>query len=235
MAKLTDEQKAERATKRQMTNALKEEARAHPTRRSVESGARRGCISPVRRRRPATLAVAAVNLSSTTSAVGQARCTSRPTESRVRRRPGEVQGDASRLRGASLERARTPRPHCGYRCPPAPISPEQYENIERIFASSPRRKEELDIWKRTQTCGHIIEQSVQHTNQHPSFTTSWCPECEMTRGVVSSTKTAEAASRMAEAKRKCDDQVARAERELKMAEKAARDARKRLADPRSNS
>lgn len=124
--------------------------------------------------------------------------------------------------------------HCGSCCPPIPMSPEQYEDISRILLSSPRREQELDIWECTLTCGHTVEQSVHHTNQHPSFSTAWCPDCEMTRGVVSSTKAVEAAARMAEAKRKRDDQVARAERELKVAEKAARDARKRLADLRSN-
>jgi glutaredoxin len=120
--------------------------------------------------------------------------------------------------------------HCGFCCPPVPISREQYEHIERIFANNPRREEELDTWERTLTCGHVVEQSVHHTNQHPSFSTAWCPHCEMTRGVVTSTKTVEAAARMAEVKRKREDKVARAERELKKAEKAAAEARKKLAE-----
>lgn len=73
-----------------------------------------------------------------------------------------------------------------------------------------------------------MEQGVHHTNQHPSFSTAWCPGCEMTRGVVSSVKTVEAAARMAEARRKRDDAVARAERALKKAEMAATDARNKL-------
>lgn len=101
------------------------------------------------------------------------------------------------------------------------MSREQHEHIKRIFANSPRREEQLDIWERTLTCDHIAKQSVHHTNQHPSFSTAWYPECEMTRGVVTSTKTVGAAARMAEARRKSEDRVARAERELKKAEKAA--------------
>ncbi len=114
------------------------------------------------------------------------------------------------------------------------MSRKQYEHVECIFANSRRREEELDIWDRTLTCGHVVEQSVHDTNQHPSFSTAWCPECEMTRGVVTSTKTVEAAARMAEAKRRRDDQVVRAERELKVAGKTACEARKRLADRRSH-
>ncbi|MEV0573109.1 hypothetical protein AB0H79_11480 [Micrococcus luteus] len=113
------------------------------------------------------------------------------------------------------------------------MSPEQYENISRILLSSPRREEELDLWERTLTCGHVIEQSVHHTNQCPSFSTARCPECELTRGVVSSAKTVEAAARMAEAKRTLDNQVARAERELKKAEKVAAEVRKKLAKLKS--
>lgn len=37
--------------------------------------------------------------------------------------------------------------HCGYCCPPIPMSPEQYENISRLLLSRPRREEELDIWE----------------------------------------------------------------------------------------
>ena len=104
----------------------------------------------------------------------------------------------------------------------------------RIFTSIPRREEGLDIWERTLTCGHVVGQSVHHTNLHPSFSTALCPECEMTRGVVTSTKTVEASARMAEAERKHDDKVARAERELKMAERAATMARKKLNKLRVN-
>lgn len=120
--------------------------------------------------------------------------------------------------------------HCGFCCPPIPMSPEQYERIQRILSGSVRREEELDIWERTLTCGHTVQQSVHHTNREPSFSTQWCPECELTRGVVESEKIVEAAARMAEAKRKQADEVARAERELKKAEKAATDARKKLSE-----
>ena len=124
--------------------------------------------------------------------------------------------------------------HCGYCCPPIPMSREQAERIQRIFATvSERREEELDIWARTLTCGHMVEQSVHHTNREPSFSTQWCPECEINRGVVSSEKVVEAATRMTAANRRRDDKISQAERELKEAEKAAADARKKLAELRA--
>lgn len=125
--------------------------------------------------------------------------------------------------------------HCGYCCPPLPMSREQSENIGRLLASLPeRREEELDIWERILTCGHKVEQSVHHTNKCPSFSTARCPECEVTRGVASSEKIVEAAARMAEAIRKHDDRVARAERELKKAEKAVAEAHTKLAEAQSD-
>jgi hypothetical protein len=121
--------------------------------------------------------------------------------------------------------------HCGYCCPPILMSREQAERIQRIFATVPeRREEELDIWARALTCGHKVEQSVHHSSRKPNFLTQWCPECEITRGVVSSEKVVEAAVRMAEVTRRCDDKIARAEREVKEAEEAVSAARKKLVE-----
>jgi hypothetical protein len=117
--------------------------------------------------------------------------------------------------------------HCGYCCPPVPMSPEQSERIGRIIASFPERREEaLDVWERTLTCGHTAQQSVHHTNQSPSFSTQWCATCEMTRGVVTSTKVVEASARMAEAKRNRENALSRAEQKLVKAERAAAEARR---------
>lgn len=230
MAKLTDEQKAERAAKGQMANALKEEERAHRNeakRREWEENGMyltheqaaagkpcRGCGLPVIDNLgdwPGTMHLTPEQ--KTEYDADQARYT-------------EMHADCHAHRWSMSGSRAT---HCGYCCPPIPISREQYEYIQRIFANSPRREEELDVWERTLTCGHVVQQSVHHTNQHPSFSTAWCSSCEMTRGVVTSTKTVEAATRMADAKRKRDDELFRAERELKKAEKIAREARARLA------
>lgn len=77
------------------------------------------------------------------------------------------------------------------------MSLQQNEKVSRILLNNPRREEELDLWERTLTCRHVVEQSVHHSKQRPSFSTAWCPDREMTRGIVSSVKTVEAATRMA--------------------------------------
>lgn len=229
---LTEEQKAERAQKRRMTSALKEEARAHRgearrqewcdkgmylTREQAAGGkACRGCGLPV--------------IDNLGSWPGTMYLTD---EQRViydadQKRYGEMHPNCDTHRWSIAGSRAT---HCGYCCPPIPMSREQAERIQRIFATVPeRREEELDIWARTLTCGHKVEQSVHHSSREPSFSTQWCPECEITRGVVSSEKVVEATARMAEATRRRDDNIARAEREVKEAEQAVSAARKKLAE-----
>jgi hypothetical protein len=232
---LTEAQKAERAAKRQITKALKEEARAHRdearrqewrdkdmylTRAQAFAGEPcRGCGLPV-----------IDNLGSwpgTMYLTPEERVEYDAAEARYR----EMHPDCDAHRWSMAGSRAT---HCGYCCPPIPMSREQAEDIGRLLASFGKpREEELDIWQRTLTCGHVVKQSVHHTNHGPSFSTQWCPACEVTRGVVSSEKTIEAATRIAEAKRKREDQVKRAEREVAKAEKAAREAKRKLEELRA--
>ncbi|WP_416442563.1 hypothetical protein AB3K78_09115 [Leucobacter sp. HNU] len=118
--------------------------------------------------------------------------------------------------------------HCGLCCPPLPIPPEYLERVRRILASANPREEELDIWERTLTCGHLVQQSVHHTNSGPSFSTQRCDECGITRGVVSSVKIVEASERKKQAERERENQIVRAEGDLAKAEKAAKEARRKL-------
>ena len=232
---LTEEQKNARAEKRLLTNALKQEARAHRdearrrqwreqemylTREQAAAGELcRGCGLPV-----------IDNLGSwpgTMHLSPEERIEYDADQARYREmHPG---CDAHRW---SMQGSRAT--HCGFCCPPIPFSPAQYENLQRILAGvSDRREEELDVWERTLTCGHRVEQTVHHTNQGPSFSTQWCPDCEMTRGVVKSEKIVEAEARMAEARRKREDKIARAEREVAKAEKAVVEANRKLDRARS--
>lgn len=239
MPKLTlmDEQKAERAATRQVTSAIKEEARAQG------DGAKRREWREWREK--------GTYLTGEQAAAGEpCRGCGLPVIDNLGNWPEgmcltpeqKIECDADQAKykemhpnceahrwSVSASRAT----HCGYCCPPIPMPPEQYEDITRILLSSPRREEELDLCERTLTCGHDIEQNVHHSNQRLSFSTAWCADCEMARGVVSSVRTVEAAGRMAEARRKRDDAVERAERELKKAEKAATGARKKLNELRA--
>jgi hypothetical protein len=228
---LTEEQKAKRAQKRRMTNALKEEARAHRdearrrewrenemylTREQVAAGdACRGCGLPV-----------IDNLGSlpgTMYLTDEQRVAYGADQERYRQMHPNCDAHRWSIAGSRAT-------HCGYCCPPIPISREQAESIQRVFATvSERREEELDIWVRTLTCEHKVELSVHHTNREPSISTQWCPTCEITRGVLMSEKAVESAARIAEANRGRDDKIERAERELTRAEKVAAGDRKKLA------
>jgi len=229
---LTEKQKAERAQKSRMTNALKEEARAHRDDARRQEWREKGMY-----------------LTHEQAATGEAcRGCRMPVIDNLGNWPGTMYlTDEQRvIYDADQERYREMHPdcdahrwsmagsramHCGYCCPPTPMSREQAESIQRILATvSERREEDLDIWARTLTCGHRGEQSVHHTNREPSVSTQWCPECEVTRGVVSSENVVEAAARMAEVNRRRHDKIAHAERELKNAEKVAADAREKLAE-----
>ncbi len=127
----------------------------------------------------------------------------------------------------SMEGSRTT--HCGLCCPPLPLSQNQIESISGILNGHVRRGEELDVWALDLTCGHRTERSVHYTQRYWIGTTTLCPECELTRGIVGAERIVEAASRMAEVKQKRTSDVARAEKEVARAEKAATEAREKLA------
>jgi hypothetical protein len=227
---LTEEQKAARAEKRRMTNALKEEARAHRnevkrrewremgmylTREQAAAGEPcRGCGLPVIDNLG--------NWPGTMHLTDEQRVIYDADEALYRERHSNCEAHRWSMAGSRAT-------HCGFCCPPLPLSPDQNESIQRILAGWVRREEELDIWECRLTCGHKIEQSVHLSNRELGLATQWCPKCAITRGVVSAEKIVEAAARMAEAKKKRDDSIVRAESELKMAKKVAAEASNRLA------
>lgn len=227
---LTEEQKAERAAKRRMTEALAAEARAHrdeakrrewaekklylTREEAIAGGPCRGCGLPV-----------IDNLGDwppTMHLTPEERPAYDAAEADYRERHASCGSHRWSMQGSRAQ-------HCGFCCPPIPMSQSQYERLGRLLSGfSKPRDEELDIWERTLTCGHRVEQGVHHTNSGPSFSTQWCPECEVTRGVVTSEKIMTAAARAAEAKHERDQKLAQAEREVAKAERAAAAARKKL-------
>lgn len=119
--------------------------------------------------------------------------------------------------------------HCGSCCPLLPIPERHLENLRRLLASlPPRREDDLVVWARTLTCGHSVEVSVHHSHSGPSVSTERCPECALTRGVVSSEKVTTATSRGADARHQRAEEGAQAEREVAKAEKVARGAKRKL-------
>lgn len=226
---LTEEQKLARAKERQRSAALKAEGRAHRdeakrrewrekdmylTREQAAAGEPcRGCGLPVIDNRgswPATMNLTADE---------------RIEYDAARARYKEMHATCDGFRW-SMEGSRTT--HCGYCCPPVPLAQSQIEDLVHILKSSKPRDEDLDTWVRELTCGHQVEQRVHHTNQHPSFATEPCPECGITRGVVSSTKIKDGAAVKQEMERKHRERVAKAERAVTKAEREAQAARDHL-------
>ncbi|MDH6180770.1 hypothetical protein M2152_000952 [Microbacteriaceae bacterium SG_E_30_P1] len=127
----------------------------------------------------------------------------------------------------SIDGSRTT--HCGLCCPPVPFSRSQLDAVAKILDGHVRRDEELDIWALDLTCGHRVEHNVHHTQRYWVGSTTHCPECSMTRGIVTSERNVEAADRKKELEQRRAADVTKAEREVAKAEKAAAAAREKLA------
>ena len=120
--------------------------------------------------------------------------------------------------------------HCGLCCPPLPLSPSQIETVSRILSGHLRREEELDIWALDLTCCHRTERGVHHKQRYWIVATVLCPECRVTRGIVSSERVVEAADRKKEIERRRATDVAKVEKELRNAETVVLEAKRKLAE-----
>jgi hypothetical protein len=78
--------------------------------------------------------------------------------------------------------------HCGYCCPPLPIDPGVLEDVWRILRSSKPRRDELDTWRLTFTCGHVVEKTQHCSHESWTGSTATCAECGQTRGIVEKEK-----------------------------------------------
>jgi len=74
--------------------------------------------------------------------------------------------------------------HCGYCCPPPPMSPQQWHEIERILSSHPARHEDQDAWDLTLTCGHTVRRTQHRDHDRYGARVVECPTCEQRRGVI---------------------------------------------------
>ena len=128
----------------------------------------------------------------------------------------------------TMEGSRTS--HCGLCCPPLPMSASQIETVSRILNGLVRRKEELDVWAASLTCGHQVQREVHYTNRYWSASTLPCLECGVTRGVVKSERIVEAADRKKKIERKRATELAKAEKELRKAEAVVLEAKRKLAE-----
>jgi hypothetical protein len=74
--------------------------------------------------------------------------------------------------------------HCGYCCPPPPMSDRQIGQISQILASAQVRKEDLDDWDLTLTCDHIVRRTQHRDHDQYTMRVADCPACGTRRGVV---------------------------------------------------
>lgn len=79
--------------------------------------------------------------------------------------------------------------HCCFCCPPPPMGPQQMEKLAKLFASWPsreERKKDLDTWDLTLRCDHVVPHIQHREHSYVSASVVDCPECGERRGVVSS-------------------------------------------------
>ncbi|MGW5200771.1 hypothetical protein [Streptomyces spiralis] len=74
--------------------------------------------------------------------------------------------------------------HCGYCCPPPPMSEKQVKAIAEILSSREPDKRDLDDWDLTLTCDHTVRRTQHRDHQRYSTSVVQCPTCGEQRGVV---------------------------------------------------
>jgi len=229
MAKLTEEEKAQRALNRRRKAALETERDEnrreerqrewvangmYPTRAEINAGAGcRGCGLPVADRLgswPPLLKLDAEQREQYDLA-----------EADFKRRHPDCRSHRWTLQGSRAQ-------HCGYCCPPPPLSEEQVAAIREIFSSSKPDPSELDTWLLTLTCDHVVE-AIQHRSN-----TSWyrsvthCPACQQVRGIISSVELPPDGARLVAEKRNLQESLTRARVEEERLRKRAGKARQRV-------
>lgn len=83
--------------------------------------------------------------------------------------------------------------HCGYCCPPPPLSTLQIERIRQILSSVKTEKKDLIDWDLILTCEHIVRHSQHRDHDRHSFHVAECPTCGVRRGVVATQRIGPAA------------------------------------------
>jgi hypothetical protein len=105
-------------------------------------------------------------------------------EERYRARHGECR--ARRESGAD---SRTW--HCGYCCPPPPLSVEQVEGLRQLMSSWPEPNQaSLVVWELTHTCGHTVRRRQHQDHKEWNLYSAYeCQECGgEIRGVISAVR-----------------------------------------------
>lgn len=150
-------------------------------------------------------------------------------ETRFKERHGDCHALRWTMEGSSTM-------HCGYCCPPHPMSDKQWKTISRILGSGsndPDRWKQLDAWDLTLTCDHIVRKTAHRSNYRYCASVIECPDCGQNRGIVEQTRVGPAhdpEGRIRE--ERLAEELAAAEAKLLRQRKAAAATEARVADLR---
>lgn len=74
--------------------------------------------------------------------------------------------------------------HCGYCCPPPPLSERQLDEITRILRASRPDPTGLRTWRLTLTCDHVLDATRHESHREWAVNVRHCRACAQPRGVV---------------------------------------------------
>lgn len=229
VAKLTEEEKARRAATRRRNEALRAEDRAireeEKQREWEENGTKltleelragvacRGCGLPITDRLGSWPAPVKMD--------DQQRQEYEAADADYRRRHADCESYRWQMQDSRTT-------HCSFCCPPPPMSEEQIEKIAAIFSRTrPTDPADLDTWRLTLTCGHVLEKAQHRSNTSWTRSVDNCPDCQQTRGIVEKEKLPPTVTRRNADRHRASDDLERARMEHNRLQKKADTARRR--------
>jgi hypothetical protein len=120
--------------------------------------------------------------------------------------------------------------HCGFCCPPPPLSQKQIEEISAILTRnrSTTAPSELNTWRLTLTCDHAVERTQHRSHHYWSRSTIECPDCQQIRGVVTTERLPPDVARHDADKHQMANELIEAQAEHERLQKKADSARRRM-------
>jgi len=119
--------------------------------------------------------------------------------------------------------------HCSFCCPPPPLSEGQIQQLSAILLSSrPPDPAGLDTWTLTLTCDHVVEKSQHRSNRTWPRSVEECPTCDYTRGVVAAERVLDGRVQHVEEHDKAQEELTHARQEHDRLHNEAEAARRKV-------
>ncbi|WP_158230839.1 hypothetical protein [Frankia sp. CcI49] len=119
--------------------------------------------------------------------------------------------------------------HCGYCCPPHPLSDQQIDHLAKLFRGfGTPNPAELDTWRLSLTCEHIADVTQHSSNTTFSRSVVRCEQCGQTRGIVDAEKLPPTETRRIAEERRLVTAVTQARENLDRHERQVASARRRV-------